>query len=98
MLSRLLDRPRTQRHYLPVVAVVALAITAALVAVHRQTVGTLDITTPDRVSTAGTSGPLPHALPLSFEPNAGQTDPSVRFMAHTGAGTLFFNSSSIVIA
>jgi N-acetylneuraminic acid mutarotase len=37
-------------------------------------------------------------LPLSFEPNAGQTDPSVRFMAHASGGTLFFTPSRVVLA
>src|SRR5437016_2306885 len=29
-------------------------------------------------------------MPLSFEPNEGQTHPSVRFQAHAPGGTLFF--------
>src|SRR4051794_13158079 len=38
------------------------------------------------------------ALPLSFELNAGQTDPSVRFMAHASGSTLYFADSEVVIA
>src|SRR5512133_2153855 len=30
------------------------------------------------------------AMPLAFEPNAGQTDQMVRFLAHGGGGLLFF--------
>jgi hypothetical protein len=37
-------------------------------------------------------------LPLSFEPNAGQADPAVRFLAHSGSGTLYFTASEIVFA
>ncbi|HST06227.1 MAG TPA: SBBP repeat-containing protein [Chloroflexia bacterium] len=38
------------------------------------------------------------SLPLSFEPNAGQSDPSVRFMAHAGGSTLFFAPSEVVLS
>src|SRR5919201_4420450 len=37
-------------------------------------------------------------LPLSFEPNQGQTDPSVRFMAHASGGALFFTPSEVVLS
>jgi hypothetical protein len=37
-------------------------------------------------------------LPLLFEPNAGQTDPSVRFTAHAAVGTLFFSRSEVTLA
>jgi hypothetical protein len=30
-------------------------------------------------------------LPLGFEPNQGQTDPSVRFLAHRGGYALFLS-------
>ncbi|MCW3095457.1 MAG: hypothetical protein JWL77_1075 [Chthonomonadaceae bacterium] len=35
-------------------------------------------------------------LPLSFEPNRGQTDASVRFLHHSGAGALFLTPSEAV--
>jgi hypothetical protein len=35
---------------------------------------------------------------LAFEPNGGQTDPSVRFMAHAPSGTLFFTQAGITLA
>jgi hypothetical protein len=38
------------------------------------------------------------ALPLSFEPNVGQTDPSVRFLAHAQGSTLYFTDSEVVLA
>jgi hypothetical protein len=36
-------------------------------------------------------------LPLSFEPNAGQTDQRVRFMARASGGTLFFTPAEVVL-
>jgi hypothetical protein len=37
-------------------------------------------------------------LPMQFEPNVGQIDPSVRFMAHTPGGTIFFTPSEVVMS
>ncbi len=37
-------------------------------------------------------------LPISFEPNVGQTDPAVRFMAHTRGGTLYFTPEEVQLA
>ncbi|HEX8221423.1 MAG TPA: SBBP repeat-containing protein [Chloroflexia bacterium] len=37
-------------------------------------------------------------LPIAFEPNAGQTDRSVRFMAHIPGGALFFAPSEVVLS
>jgi len=37
-------------------------------------------------------------LPLSFVPNAGQTDPAVRFQAHAAGGTLFFTPGEVVLS
>lgn len=36
-------------------------------------------------------------LPLSFEPNVGQTDPSVRFLVHAPGSEVFFENSGIVL-
>ena len=36
-------------------------------------------------------------LPLAFEPNRGQTDQNVRFIAHTGRGTLFLTDNEAVL-
>ncbi len=37
-------------------------------------------------------------LPLLFEPNAGQTDPSVLYMAHAPGGALYFTSGEVVLS
>jgi YVTN family beta-propeller protein len=37
-------------------------------------------------------------LPLSFEPNAGQTDPRVKFLSHGGGHTLFLTSTEAVLS
>src|SRR2546426_6360132 len=45
---------------------------------------------------AGSGGPV--RVPLTFAPNAGQTDPAVRFQAHSLGGTLFFTPSEVILA
>jgi hypothetical protein len=37
-------------------------------------------------------------IPAAFEPNAGQTDASVRYLLRTHAGTFFFTPSEVVLA
>ena len=37
-------------------------------------------------------------LPLSFIPNAGQTEPAVRFQAHSLGGALFFTPGEVVLS
>ncbi len=37
-------------------------------------------------------------LPIAFEPNVGQTDPAVRFLAHYRGGTIYFAKGEIVLA
>jgi YVTN family beta-propeller protein len=37
-------------------------------------------------------------LPLRFEPNAGQTDPRVKFLSHGGGHTLFLTSTEAVLS
>jgi hypothetical protein len=37
-------------------------------------------------------------LPLSFVPNAGQTDPAVRFQVRSSVGTLFFTPGGVVLS
>jgi hypothetical protein len=37
-------------------------------------------------------------LPLTFEPNAGQADPAVRFLAHSAGSALFFTPGEVVLA
>src|ERR1044072_2939413 len=44
------------------------------------------------------SGEDSNRLPLSFEPNAGQTDSLVSFMAHVPAGILYFTPSEVILS
>lgn len=50
------------------------------------------------------SGPGPHllgsygSLPLSFEPNEGQTDPSVNFVSHGPGYTVFLTANEAVVS
>jgi hypothetical protein len=44
------------------------------------------------------SGQTALAAALSFEPNDGQTDPSVRFLARTPGGTLYFGESTVTLS
>src|SRR5437762_3456983 len=37
-------------------------------------------------------------LPLSFEPNAGQTDLSVHYLVHASGGLLYFTSSGVALS
>jgi hypothetical protein len=37
-------------------------------------------------------------LPIAFEPNAGQTGPQVRFIAHAPGGTMYFTPSEVVLS
>ena len=54
--------------------------------------------TPARTEVVGlTNAPDFGKLPLSFVPNAGQTDPAVRFQAQGMGGTLFFTPGEIVL-
>jgi hypothetical protein len=43
------------------------------------------------------AAPTDAALPLHFEANRGQTDPAVRFLARSGAGTLFLTAEEAVL-
>jgi hypothetical protein len=42
--------------------------------------------------------PVSLSLPITFEPNAGQTDRLVRFLAHAPGGTFLFTPDQIVLA
>jgi hypothetical protein len=85
-----IDRAGSRRYASTVLALAALLLTALLSAATRQNFGPVPIGAPPRLDL--------DKLPLAFEPNAGQTDPSVRFVAHGPAGTLFFASSEVVLA
>src|SRR5438105_3092916 len=52
---------------------------------------------------APATGPSPSLssfgkLPMQFEPNVGQTDASVRFMAHAPGGIIFFTPSEVTLS
>src|SRR6185437_2898923 len=36
-------------------------------------------------------------LPISFEENHGQLDPQIRYLAHAGNGTIYFEPAEIVV-
>jgi CSLREA domain-containing protein/uncharacterized repeat protein (TIGR01451 family) len=44
------------------------------------------------------TAPLANSLPLSFVPNAGQTDDAVRFQVRSLSGTLFFAQQEVVLS
>jgi hypothetical protein len=74
-----------------VVTMAFLLATAALWPAWRHLIGP---------ATSPLSGMTPalSMLPLSFEPNAGQTDPSVSFVARAPGSNLYFTDSEVVIA
>jgi Beta-propeller repeat len=47
---------------------------------------------------ASTASPILHPLPFSFEPNLGQTDPRVKFLARSRGMTLFVTATETVFA
>ncbi len=51
-----------------------------------------------QTQSAPSTAPDLSRLNLLFEPNAGQSDPDVRFLAHTSGGTLYFTDSEVVLA
>ncbi|GAB4534845.1 MAG: hypothetical protein Kow0063_18380 [Anaerolineae bacterium] len=53
---------------------------------------------PPASPTSPTIAPGFGVLPLSFIPNAGQTDPAVHFQAHGLGGTLFFTPDQVVLS
>src|SRR5690348_8911767 len=90
MLARLRTPSATSKQVsLIFVAVVLMALSTQLAT--REQVSTLE-------PSALPSAPHLGLLPLAFEPNAGQTDSSVRFAVHTTGGTLFFTPSEVVLS
>lgn len=53
---------------------------------------------PHALTAAASVRRAPSAVPLSFEPNVGQTAPEVRFLTHTGGGVAFFTATSVVLS
>jgi hypothetical protein len=87
MLSRLDDHAaRSSRPWL------VLAVTASLIG------ATLLISWRQERWPGVPSQPSPHifsSLPLSFEPNAAQSDPNARFMVRARGGNLFFTGNPV---
>src|SRR5437762_456152 len=75
-------------------AIVALVFLLAGTALH--TSGGLSPSARPQ-ATPGSSPDLGR-LTLAFEPNAGQTNPSVRFQAHVPGGAIFFTPSEVVLS
>ena len=93
---------RRERAYIVVVAALLVAYLLPFTLQHTFT-PELPLSLPSLGSgqTLQSSSPAIPSLnnqPLSFEQNGGQTDPSVRFMAHTPGGTLFFTQSGVTLA
>src|SRR6266511_4956625 len=59
--------------------------------------GQLMASGPASAPTDRTQQPDLSKLPTSFEPNVGQTDSVVRFLAHAPGGTLFFTPEEVVL-
>jgi hypothetical protein len=55
------------------------------------------VTAPAAPKTAPAAGQFAK-LPLAFVPNAGQTDPAVRFQARALGGSIFFTSEEVVLS
>ncbi len=60
----------------------------------------MQLSTPTAQTLGGTPVVAPNfgKLPLSFVPNAGQTDPAVRFQVRGMGGTIFFTDGEVVLA
>jgi hypothetical protein len=98
----------------PVLAVVAVALLALSPALHRgkastaaagsvasQTIASQTIASQTSADTAAARGRIQSryaALPLAFEPNQGQTDASVKYMAHGNGYTLFLTATDAVFS
>jgi hypothetical protein len=71
-----------------------LLLSAALLVIGQRTWPTTAPASPDRAVIAPNFG----KLPLSFVPNAGQTDSTARFQVHTMGGTIFFTPGELVLS
>ena len=76
---------------------------AGLLLLALSTVLVLGILLPPLASPLRGSDPAPvapdlEALPLSFVPNVGQTDPAVQFQAQSLSGTVFFTAAEVVLS
>src|SRR5215212_10053136 len=96
------DPKRSQRQRIPRSFVIGLFELALLVLIASWP-GLL-LTAPPAKPAGPAEGkePVPDVrlagIPLHFEPNVGQADPGVRFMAHATGGNLFFTPSGVVLS
>ncbi|HKP51047.1 MAG TPA: SBBP repeat-containing protein [Chloroflexia bacterium] len=79
----------SSKHALKVLAIMSLLVGLLVPS-------TLRWATPDSTPTSLRSLDF-GKLPLSFEPNVGQADSAVRYLAHTAGGTLFFTPSNVAL-
>ncbi len=90
------------RHF-RLLVVVALALTGFLLPQAGIVQAATGVTVPathtgHQTSAARSQARQAAAFPLAFEPNRGQTDPRVRFLAHAGGSTIFLTEQGIVVA
>jgi len=90
-----IKHPHNTRGWIPLtLAVMMLASTWIINALMPLLSGHSEM---PRDSEAALTTPELGKLPLSFEPNAGQSDPSVRYLVHAPGGLLFFTPSEVVL-
>ncbi|MEO8285153.1 MAG: SBBP repeat-containing protein [Chloroflexota bacterium] len=94
-----------QKVRLSLAVIVAVVATAALPFTLRQALtpqasltSSPVISNQSLAQPAAISGQALSRQPLAFEPNAGQTDPSVRFLAHAPGGTIFFTRAGVTLS
>ena len=88
--------------FVAVVVLVALAATALIIG-SRATDIASHVSTRHAASTGSSHGAVPmvtayHRLPLIFEPNQGQSDPEVKFLAHGSGYGLFLTANEAVLS
>jgi hypothetical protein len=74
-------------------AALACAVILSLIIAATAQVTLLDT----RVTPARAKAAILSSLPIAFEPNDGQADPSARYLAHSGHYTLLFGPSAITL-
>ncbi len=77
---------------------IALVLLAVMLAGLLPVIPGLMAGSTPQISTAGAQTLDFGQLPFQFEPNAGQTNPEVKFLSHAPGGTFFFTSSGVVLS
>jgi hypothetical protein len=103
-----LSKPVTSRGWVcafcivPVLAIIASALLVASPTRHRSAAGSVSTASqPGTVTPAAARGRIQAsyaALPLAFEPNQGQTDAQVKFLARGNGYTLFLTANEAVFS